>query len=163
VTRSLGTWAGQAQRSSLSGKERSEPPARREEERYQVESAVAMPNRILTSEELKTLFGPLVDDVRAKLQALSAGNPELLFALRRKLYKELSYDERGKPTHRKVLKAVKYAEQRGRCAKCDCELEQLGKNAVLDRSEAIRGYIPENVRLLCHACDRRQQAERNYA
>jgi hypothetical protein len=122
-----------------------------------------MPNRVLTSEELKTLFGPLLLDVRARLQSLGAGSPELLFALRRKLYKELSYDERGKPMQRKVLKAAKYAEQHGKCAECCCELEQLGKNAVLDRAEAIRGYVPGNVRLLCHPCDRKLQAERNYA
>ncbi len=122
-----------------------------------------MPNPTLTPEELKTLFGPLLVDVRATLQSLSAGNPELLFALRRKLYKELSYDERGKPMQRKVLKAMKYAEQHGKCANCSCELEQLGKNAVLDRAEAMRGYLPDNVRLLCHTCDRQLQAERNYA
>jgi uncharacterized protein with PIN domain len=122
-----------------------------------------MPNRTLTSEELKNLFAPLLDDVRAKLKSLSSGDSELLFALRRKLYKELSYDERGKPMHRRLLKAAKYAEQLGKCANCGGELEQMGKNAVLDRAQAIRGYVADNVRLLCHFCDRKLQAERNYS
>jgi hypothetical protein len=100
-----------------------------------------MGNRTLTSEELKTLFSPFLQEVRGKLKSLSGGDSELLFALRRKLYKELSYDERGKPMHRKLLKAAKYAEQLGKCANCGSDLEKLGKNAVLDRAEAIRGYV----------------------
>ena len=122
-----------------------------------------MANRRLTPEEIKTLFAPLFQTVREQLKALSGGDPELIFALRRKLYKELSYDERGKPMQRKVLKAMKYAEQRGRCADCGDGLEELGKNAVLDRAEAIKGYVPENVRLLCSTCDRKSQAARNYS
>lgn len=121
-----------------------------------------MANRQLTPEELKTVFAPLLDEVRGKLKSLSGGDAGLLFALRRKLFKELSYDERGKPMRRKVLKAAKYAEQSGKCANCGCELEQMGRNAVLDRAEAIKGYVPENVRLLCHTCDRKLQAERNF-
>ena len=122
-----------------------------------------MPNRMLSAEELKRLFAPLLTDVRAKLKSLSADDPALLFALRRKLYKELSYDERGKPMQRKVLKAAKYAEQGGKCAICGEQLEEMGKNAVLDRAEAIKGYVSTNVRLICSACDRRAQAERGFA
>jgi hypothetical protein len=122
-----------------------------------------MPNRRLTSKELQTLFHPLFVEVKAKLQTASDGNEELLFALRRKLYKELSYLERRKPMQRKAVKTQKYKEQQGKCAKCGCKLEDGGKNAVLDRAEAIRGYFNENVRLLCHSCDREVQAERNYA
>ncbi len=122
-----------------------------------------MANRTLTSEELKTLFSPLLAEIRGKLRNLSNGNVELLFALRRKLAKELSYDERGKPMQRKLLKAAKYAEQSGKCANCGGKLEEMGKNAVLDRKEAMLGYVAENVRLLCHSCDRKLQAERNYS
>jgi hypothetical protein len=122
-----------------------------------------MPNRQLTPDELKTLFAPLFADIRGKLKSLSGGDAALLFALRRKLFKELSYDERGKPMHRKLLKAAKYAEQLGKCANCGGDLEQLGKNSVLDRAEAIKGYVAENLRLLCHSCDRELQAERKYS
>lgn len=122
-----------------------------------------MPNRNLTPEELKDLFSPLLKDVRARLDQLSGGDAALLFALRRKLYKDLSYDERGTPTHRKIIKAAKYAEQHGLCAQCKQPLEKLGKNAVLDRAEAIKGYESENTRLLCASCDRDIQAARNYS
>jgi|SRR2546426_12124017 len=122
-----------------------------------------MPNRQLTTEELKILFAPLLEDVRGKLKSLSGGDAALLFALRRKLAKELSYDERGKPMHRKLLKATKYTEQLGKCANCGDALEKLGKNGVLDREEAMKGYVPENVRLVCHTCDSKLQADRNYS
>jgi hypothetical protein len=122
-----------------------------------------MPNRMLTPEELKTLFAPLLGDVRARLKSLSGNDAALLFALRRKLYKELFYDERGKPMQRRVLKVVKYTEQSGKCKICGAELEPLGRNAVLDRAEAIKGYVTDNVRLICAACDRKVQAERGFA
>jgi hypothetical protein len=122
-----------------------------------------MPNRNLTSEEIKTLFAPLRAEIRERLKSLSGDDPALLFALRRKLYKELSYDERGKPMQRKVLKAVKYKEQGGKCKICGDELEKMGRNAVLDRSEAIKGYVSDNVRLICASCDRKVQIERGFA
>jgi len=120
-----------------------------------------MPNRQLTQAELERLFTPLLRDVRSRLDQLSAGDDELLFALRRKLAKELAYDERGKPMQRKLLKARLRAEQYGRCPICQSDLPE--KNAVLDRIEAMKGYTPENTRLLCPACDIRQQKERGYA
>ncbi len=49
---------------------------------------------------------------------MSHGDPELLFAYRRKLFKELTYDERSKPSVRRRLKAIKRAEQHGLCAVC---------------------------------------------
>ena len=49
-----------------------------------------MPNRQLTAEEL-TLANALLADVRARLEALSGGDRELLFAYRRKVFKELTY------------------------------------------------------------------------
>jgi UTP:GlnB (protein PII) uridylyltransferase len=120
-----------------------------------------MPNRQLTKNELDSVFAPLLSDVRARLQTISNGDDELLFALRRKLAKELSYDERGKPMQRKLLKARLRAEQDGLCAHCREALPE--KNAVLDRVEAMRGYTPQNTRLLCPACDIAQQEERGYA
>ncbi|HEX7679757.1 MAG TPA: hypothetical protein VF713_16625 [Thermoanaerobaculia bacterium] len=92
---------------------------------------------------------------------LSEGDPSLLWALRRKLAKELFYDERGKPTHRKLLKATKRGEQQNKCAVCQKELP--AKNAVLDRHEAMKGYTAENTRLICPECDVQIQTERGYA
>jgi hypothetical protein len=112
-----------------------------------------MPNRQLTASERAKLFAPLIAEVRSRLVELSAGDEELLWALRRKLAKDLAYDERGTPMHRAVLRLRKRVEQRGRCAICGCELPNPG--AVLDRYEAMKGYTDENTRLLCPACDTR--------
>ncbi len=120
-----------------------------------------MPNRQLTERELADVFAPLIADVRTRLAALSGGNAELLFALRRKLSKELSYDERGKPMERRELKALKRGEQHNKCAICGRDLPE--KNVVLDRLEAMKGYTRENTRLLCRECDYKQQEERGFA
>jgi hypothetical protein len=55
----------------------------------------------------------LLDTVRARLLELAAGDADLLFAFRRKVYKELIYDERDKPMVRRRLKAAKRREQSG--------------------------------------------------
>ena len=120
-----------------------------------------MPNRNLTTAELRDLFAPLFADVRAKLDAASGGDDQLLWALRRKLSKELSYLERGKPMERKALKLAKRVEQHGLCAICGQPLPEQG--AVLDRKEAMAGYTLENTRLVHHECDRRVQAVRGFA
>ena len=119
-----------------------------------------MPNRRLTESELE-LFRPFLEEVRAKLRALSGNDDQLFWALRRKLAKELSYDERGKPMYRRQLKAFKRGEQGGRCALCNEILPE--RNAVLDRFEAMLGYTTENTRLICKECDDRVQAERGFA
>ena len=120
-----------------------------------------MPNRQLTDDERATLFAPLITEVRARLHELSAGDPALLWALRRKLAKELGYDERGKPMHRTMLKMRKRIEQQNRCALCRGDLPEPG--AVLDRLEAMKGYTVENTRLLCPPCDTEEQQRRGYA
>lgn len=120
-----------------------------------------MPNRRLTEAELTSLARPLVLEVREKLVALSGNQPDLLWALRRKLYKELVYDERGKPMHRKVLKLTKLAEQKSLCKICNQSLPPKG--SVLDRFEAMKGYTAENTRLICSSCDTKVQSERGYA
>jgi len=120
-----------------------------------------MANRRLTEDELQRLATPLLSELRSKLHELSGGDQSLLWALRRKVAKELSYDERGKPMLRKLLKATKRGEQRNRCAVCG---EQLpAKNAILDRIEAMKGYTRENTRLICPQCDTRVQEERKYS
>jgi len=120
-----------------------------------------VPNRNLTAAELRDLFAPLFADVRAKLDAASGGDDQLLWALRRKLSKELSYLERGKPMVRKALKLAKRVEQHGLCAICGQLLPEQG--AVLDRKEAMAGYTLENIQLVHHECDRKLQAERGFA
>jgi hypothetical protein len=118
-----------------------------------------MPNRNLTAAEL-LLANRLLADIRARLIDLAGSDALLLFAYRRKIAKELVYDERGKPMFRKALKARKMGEQRGICAVCPHQLPE--KYAVLDRLNAHAGYTPENTRLICAECDFKIQAERGY-
>ena len=118
-----------------------------------------MPNRILSPDELLNANALLVE-VRARLKSLAGGDSALLFAYRRKIYKELTYDERGKPTHRRRLKALKRCQQAGRCAECGGPLP--ARYAVLDRLDAHLGYTEDNTRLLCRECDTRIQAQRGY-
>jgi ribosomal protein L44E len=86
-----------------------------------------VPNRTLDPNELSDLFAPLFADVQAKLEAASAGDAELRWALRRKLVKELTYLKRGKPMQRRLLKAAKRVEQSNRCANCGQELPRPGR------------------------------------
>ena len=119
-----------------------------------------MGNRQLSTEEIQKVFKPLIDEIRQSLTTLSGGDQGLLWALRRKLFKELTYDERGKPMQRRKLKEQKRAEQDNKCAECSCSLP--AKYVVLDRREAMKGYTAENTRLLCVSCDSRVQAGRGY-
>ncbi len=77
-----------------------------------------MSHRTLTVDELAHLADPSLKQVREFLDAYSDGDPDLLWALRRKLAKELIYDERGKPAHRVALKKRKRQEQNELCAVC---------------------------------------------
>jgi hypothetical protein len=120
-----------------------------------------MANRRLSNEESQKLFRPLMRRIRNRLLKLSSGDPALLWALRRKLAKELTYDERGTPMFRRKLKTLKRIEQKGRCAKCPRRLPDRG--AVLDRIEAMLGYTSENTQLLCRRCDDEIQLERKFA
>jgi ribosomal protein L44E len=102
----------------------------------------------------------LLTSIRRRLATLSAGDGALHWALRRKVYKELTYDERGKPSHRRRLKKVKRAEQRGICPVCDEALPE--RYVVLDRLEAMDGYTPENTQLIHRHCDNDAQRSRGY-
>ncbi|MCC6126158.1 MAG: hypothetical protein IT426_14445 [Pirellulales bacterium] len=119
-----------------------------------------MSTRQLTLEELAKA-NHLLDEIRSNLDALCNGDKELLFAYRRKIKKELEYDERGKPTDRRKLKDQKWKEQRGMCSICGKELPE--KYTVLDRINAMNGYTKENTRLVHQECDIAQQAARGYA
>lgn len=120
-----------------------------------------MTNRRLSDLELATLADPLVREVRARLRDLAGDDDPLLWALRRKLAKELTYDERGSPAHRRLLKTKKRKAQDGKCAVCREVLPPTG--AVLDRFEAMGGYTAENTRLLCPGCDVKIQSGRGYS
>lgn len=119
-----------------------------------------MTNRQLTPEELERA-NALLAEVRSKLDALSQGDKDLLFAYRRKIFKELTYDERSKPMVRRKLKDQKWKEQRGLCAICGKELPE--KYTVLDRMNAADGYTKENIRLIHQECDVAHQASNGYA
>jgi len=120
-----------------------------------------MANRRLSDEERESLALPLIVTVRARLEEVARGDLELLWALRRKLAKELMYDERSKPMQRRALKKKKRREQGNHCAVCSCDLPAT--NVVLDRFEAMKGYTFENTRLLCRECDFKIQGERRFA
>lgn len=122
-----------------------------------------MPNRKLDDVQ-RTKLGELLNRVRAELCALSSGDPELLFAYRRKLAKELTYDERSKPQYRKALKQRMRAIQKGICAITEGGKHPLPERyCVLDRFDAPKGYVVGNVQLICEDCDRRIQRGRGYA
>lgn len=120
-----------------------------------------MPTRKLNEAELLE-FNSLLADVRRSIERLGGNDPSLVFAFRRKLAKELTYDERGKPTKRRQLKMRRFRSQAGKCAECGKDFPQGGKGAVLDRLEAMSGYTKENTRLICRPCDERVQESRGY-
>jgi UTP:GlnB (protein PII) uridylyltransferase len=118
-----------------------------------------MPNRNLSADELK-LANELLKEIRQKLTKLSEGDSLLLFAFRRKIAKELGYDERGKPMARRQLKALKWAQQHMKCAHCN---EQMPlEYSELDRKFAPDGYTPENTDLVHAKCHQARQAAKRY-
>ena len=96
-----------------------------------------MPNRQLTDSELEQA-NELLRYIRTRLDELSAGNWELRFAYNRKVAKELTYDERGTPMHRRIVKRTKWREQNGKCAECGGEMSL--RYCVLHRTAAMDGY-----------------------
>jgi len=118
-----------------------------------------MTNPRLTLEQLDRARA-LLNEVRERLADLSGGDADLLFAYRRKVAKELTYDERSKPLVRRRLKALKRTEQGGVCPLCGEPLPERG--AVLDRTRAVDGYTVENTRLIHAACDVAHQEGKGY-
>jgi hypothetical protein len=90
----------------------------------------------------------LHDSIRKRLDHMSSGNPELLFALRRRIIVKLTHDERGPPAHRNKIKRLKRAARNGMCPICSKQLPE--KYAELDRFGASAGYTVENTRLVHH-------------
>ena len=120
-----------------------------------------MPTRKLNEQELR-MANSLLEEVRHSIERLSGNDLDLRFAIRRKIAKELSYDERGKPTQRKKLKLRMLRLQNGLCARCAKPLPLLARGAVLDRQNAMAGYTVENVKLICRACDDELQETRSF-
>jgi hypothetical protein len=118
-----------------------------------------MANRNLDAEELKKA-NDLLREIRDRLAKLAVGDPELLFAYRRKVIKELGYDERGKPVARAKLKAMKWGLQNGKCAHCGQEMPI--KYSELDRKKAADGYTVENTELIHAKCHQERQAAKRY-
>jgi hypothetical protein len=118
-----------------------------------------MANRNLNPEELK-LAHRLLDEIRGKLDALAASDANLLFAYRRKIYKELIYLERGKPMTRRKIKLQKFDQQSGKCAHCNREMKI--SYSELDRKNAVEGYTIENTELVHAECHRARQAAKGY-
>jgi len=119
-----------------------------------------MANRNLTSNEL-ILANGLLAEIRTRLATLAENDPSLLFAYRRKIAKELVYDERGKPGQRNKVKAIKWGLQSGKCAHCGKDLAL--KYSELDRKNAEDGYTAENTELVHAECHYARQALNNYS
>src|SRR5271165_971225 len=118
-----------------------------------------MPNRNLNPDELKRA-NELLAYIRERLITLAAGDRFLLFAYRRKVVKELGYDERGKPGTRAKLKALKWGQQSGRCAECGSDLPL--EYSELDRKSAPDGYTAGNTDLVHAKCHQARQAAKRY-
>ncbi|MGB8684563.1 MAG: hypothetical protein WCD12_16875 [Candidatus Binatus sp.] len=119
-----------------------------------------MANRRLSESELKQAH-KLLDFIRERLKKLSSDDPGLLFAFRRKVAKELTYDERSKPMARRRLKALKLKQQNGICPECKERLPET--EAELDRKNAIDGYTEANTELIHHECHRKRQSAKIFA
>ena len=92
----------------------------------------------------------ILEQTRAEIDAASSGDADLRFQLRRYIVKRLEFDERGTPTERRRLKALKRKFQRGLCYECAQPLP--AKGAELHRLHASVGYTEANTRLLCRTC-----------
>ncbi len=118
-----------------------------------------MANRTLTADELKNA-NALLAEIRQRLAALAGDDPLLLFAYRRKVVKELGFDERSKPVVRAKLKLMKWALQDRKCAHCGREMPLA--YSELDRKNAADGYTIENTELLHAKCHHDRQAAKRY-
>jgi hypothetical protein len=118
-----------------------------------------MPNRNLTPDELQHA-NALLETIRTRLRELARDDRLLLFAYRRKVVKELGYDERSKPGLRNKLKALKWGLQGRLCAHCGEEMPL--KYSELDRKNAADGYTEQNTELVHAKCHHDRQAAKGY-
>jgi hypothetical protein len=122
-----------------------------------------MANRRLTAEE-RAATNAVLEAVLKKINRLSDGDPELLFALRRRLIVKLTHEERGTPAQRNRLKREKHKEQNGVCPLCNGERGPLPlKYAELDRKVAFYGYTAANTRLVHHECHIDDQGKKSFS
>jgi hypothetical protein len=119
-----------------------------------------MANRILTADELQNAH-TLLAEIRKQIDSLAGDDPLLRFAYRRKIVKELGYDERSKPVARAKLKFVKWGLQKGICAHCNEAMPM--PYSELDRKNAIDGYTEENTELVHAKCHQARQAAKRYS
>jgi hypothetical protein len=103
---------------------------------------------------------PILAKLRLELEEASGGNQTTLFSMKRYIAKRLEFDERSTPTQRRKLKDHKLKSQRGLCAVCKEKLPERG--AELDRFVAMDGYTKENTQLVCQACHRKAQEDRDF-
>ncbi len=119
-----------------------------------------MASRRMTTEELM-VARDILDQARQRITEAGKGDPVFTFALRRYVYKQLSYDERGTPAQRTKLKLQKLIEQEGKCAyaKCPVPNRKITKadEPELDRIDPVKGYTSENTVLMHHRCHRESQ------
>jgi hypothetical protein len=118
-----------------------------------------MANRNLNAEELKKASS-LLSEIRTKIDELGDGDAHLLFAYRRKIYKELIYLERGKPMVRRKVKIQKFDQQHGKCTHCSEDMTI--RYSELDRKNAADGYTLENTELVHAKCHQARQAAKGY-
>jgi hypothetical protein len=60
----------------------------------------------------------ILQKIRAEIETVSNGDPSLKFALRRRIYKQLEYDEQSNPSAREKLKKLMWLRQNRACAFC---------------------------------------------
>ena len=125
-----------------------------------------MPSRRMTTEELAT-SREILDQIRQRIREAAGSDSMLEFALNRYIWKNVMYDERGKPAHRKRLKHRKLAEQQGICGYPECptpdRLMTMADEPELDRIDAPEGYTDENTVLMHHECHRASQRAKSFA
>lgn len=118
-----------------------------------------MPNPTLDADDLRQV-NRLLKLTRQRIDRLADGDAARRFAFRRKVWKELVYDERSKPMVRRRLKKLMWEKQKRLCAMCKKRL--LLAYSELDRKQASAGYVEANVRLVHAKCHHRDQARKAY-
>lgn len=125
-----------------------------------------MSNGPMSIDQLATAREILVE-IRRRIADAAGADQRFAFALRRYVFKNLSYDERDTPARRTKLKLQKLIDQGGICAYSACPTPRLKmtkeQEPELDRVDAIKGYTPENTVLMHHACHRFSQREKRFA
>jgi hypothetical protein len=109
----------------------------------------------------------ILDQARNNIREASASDPLAAFSIRRYVYKNLSYDERGTPASRTKLKLQKLLDQEGKCAYTDCPRpsHKMSKadEPELDRLDPVYGYTIENTVLVHHECHRMSQSKKRFS